>query len=167
MKPLIVSMALVFMAVMVMSFNGDYMVYTDEAAGLKEAASECAAAAALSLDSAAYADGRLIFDRPRAVAAALSSFEYYLGKMNRVGYKDAYIILKGYDDSGIWGYEAALAGAASCPAHAGSAIPDAAGTPYSITACLYIRTDDVFKLSGIEVTEICRISTYELKTSQI
>ncbi len=164
MKPLIVSMALLLMAVMIMSFNGDYMVFMDEAAGLKEAASECAAAAALSLEPSAYADGRLIFDRPRAAAAALSSFEYYLGKMNRTGYLDAYIILLGNDDSGIWRYEAAPAGAASYPARAGSAIPRAAGIPYSVTACLYIRTDDIFSLAGIDITEMCRISTYELVT---
>ena len=154
MKPLIVFIALVLVGTMIVCFNGDALRYGDEAAGLKEAASECAAAAALSLDPSAYADGRLAFDRDAAVTSAISSFENYLCKNSRVPVTEAFLTLVANDDSGIWRYDSTT----DLP----QLPPINADIPYSVTVCLYLETPDLFRLAGVEITELCRVSTYEL-----
>ena len=159
MKPLIIFIALVLVGTMIVCFNGDALRYGDEAAGLKEAASECAAAAALSLDPSAYADGRLAFDRDAAVTSAISSFENYLCKNSRGPVTEAFLTLVVNDDSGVWRHDAAV-GAGEPPAL--PALP--AGAPHSVTVCLYLKTPDLFRIAGIEITSLCRVSTYELVT---
>ena len=179
MKPLIVFIGLVLVGSMIFCFNGDALRYGDEAAGLKEAASECAAAAALSLDPSAYADGRLAFDRDAAVNSAISSFENYLAKNSRVPVTEAFLTLVANDDTGIWRHDAAIAaggspaGRSAAPLSTSGAEPGAgmpalpalpAGAPHSVTVCLYLETPDLFRLTGIEITSLCRVSTYELVT---
>ncbi len=179
MKPLIVFIGLALIGSMIFCFSGDALRYGDEAAGLKEAASECAAAAALSLDPSAYADGRLAFDRDSAVSSAISSFENYLVKNSRIPVNEAFLTLVANDDTGVWRYDCTVsyAGKGAAPPGASGPGPRAAnlpaaalptlpalnaGAPHSVTVCLYLETADLFRLAGIEATSLCRVSTYEL-----
>lgn len=168
MKPLIVFIGLALMGSMIFCFNGDALRYGDEAAGLKEAASECAAAAALSLEPAAYAGGRLVFDRCEAANRAMEAFDWYLDKMCRVRVTGTYLVMKGHDDSGDWWFEAGSAGDTGNGGSVGSLGSIAAFNADSdcfVAVCLYIKTENLFSVAGINMSEICRASAYELKTA--
>lgn len=174
MKPLLIFLALLMVFVMMLSFNADLMRYSDEAAGLKEAASECAAAAALSLEPAAYAGGRLVFDRCEAANRAMEAFDWYLDKMCRVRVTGTYLVMKGHDDSGDWWFEAGSAGdtgnggsvgSIGSLGSIGSIAAFNADSDCFVTVCLYIKTENLFSVAGINMSEICRASSYELKTA--
>ncbi|MDF2654545.1 MAG: hypothetical protein K0R19_1019 [Bacillota bacterium] len=146
MKVFIVFMAVFVINVSFLSYHGDIGRYVQSRNFLKATAEECAAGAALYYDCDAYGIGEFRFsyeEGRRYIDYILENgmTSAPLPKGSSISYE---VIFQddhlGYDDE---------------PEHGGSKVP-------SVTVTLTARTNDLFALPFLEVTEITRAARYEL-----
>jgi hypothetical protein len=143
MKVFIVFMALLIINVSFLSYQGDLGRYVRCQAFLKAVAEECAAGASLYYDEDAYSDGQLRFkyEESRAYIEHIlekSTQEMPLPRDSELDYSVAF-----QDDH--LGYEA----------ESPEDIP-------SVTVELTAKTEDLFRLPFLAVTEVKRAARYEL-----
>lgn len=141
MKIFIVFLGLLVINVSYLSFQGDMERFVREQAFLKVTAEECAAGAALLVEEREYGLGRVVFQYEEGQRYAENYLTYVKDKSKLEG--DLVCLLTFEDDQ--TGYE-----------NSQNPIP-------AVTAAVILKTEDIFKLPFITLTEIQRSARYELE----